>query len=289
MVCGVDPAQKPSKIANENGIYTINKFFDNNTVDYILKKFGPVKLVTSQNVLAHVNNLAETFKNIHKILDNGGFFVFEIGYFKRVLETKCFDTIYHEHLDYHHANPLVKHLTSLGFDVLKLEQNDIQGGSLRVLLQKTGNGAVREQPKLFLTKEKKSILYSPKKLNQWAINVKKNMELFNKLFTEHKIKHKVCYAYGAPTKASLLFKLSKLKQEDIAFIIEDNDLKIGKFLPKTSIAIRSFDDLDLNESALVIIFAWNFADDIIEKLKKHYQVPITIIIPLPIPRIEKIC
>ena len=288
-VCGVDPAKKPAEIANANHIFTINNFFDGNVVNQILKKFGEVDIVTSQNVLAHVDDLRDTFKNIYKILKNKGFLVFEIGYFKKVLETKCFDTIYHEHLDYHHGKPLVKFLTSIGFDVINIEENEIQGGSLKLLLQKTGYGIIKRQPKLFLENEQKSILNDSVKLKEWAKKVMSNMEKFNLIFKKLKSKNTHCYAYGAPTKASLLYKVSKLNQEDISFIVEDNELKVGKFLPKTSIPILSFDAIDFDRNSLIIIFAWNFADDIVRKLKKNYNVPAKAIIPLPNPRVIEIC
>ena len=109
------------------------------------------------------------------------------------------------------------------------------------------------------------------------------------MFKKLKLNKSFCYGYGAPTKASLLYKVSKLKQEDISCIVEDNKLKVGKFLPKTSIPIVSFNNIDFNKKALIILFAWNFAEDIIKKLKKNYNVPATILIPLPIPRIVEIC
>jgi SAM-dependent methyltransferase len=288
-VCGVDPAQKPAEIANINGIFTINNFFDTDVAQEIIDQFGQVDIVTSQNVLAHVDNLISTFENIYKILKNDGYFVFEIGYFKNVIETKCFDTIYHEHIDYHHANPLVKMLVFLGFDVINISENNIQGGSLRMLLQKTGLGIIKKQPKTFLENEKKSILYDSLKLNTWSSDIQKTMSYFNKLFSEYKSKEKICFAYGAPTKSTLLLKMSKLKENEISFVVDDNDLKVGKFLPSTSIPIKSNKAIEFNKEAVIIVFAWNFADDIIKNLKKRYIVPVTVIIPLPCPRVVKIC
>ena len=288
-VCGVDPAQKPAEIANTNGIFTINNFFNINVAQSIIEQFGQVDLVTSQNVLAHVENLISTFENIYKILKIGGYFVFEIGYFKNVIETNCFDTIYHEHIDYHHANPLVKILVFLGFDVINISENNIQGGSLRILLQKTGLGIIKKQPKTFLENEKKSILYDNLKLNSWSSDINKTMSYFNKLFFKYKSKEKICFAYGAPTKSTLLLKMSKLKENEISFVVDDNDLKVGKFLPSTSIPIKSSKAIEFNKEAVIILFAWNFADDIIKNLKKKYRVPVTIIIPLPYPRVVKIC
>jgi SAM-dependent methyltransferase len=287
-VCGVDPAQKPSEIANSNDIFTINSFFDNNIARNILDKFGEVDVVTSQNVLAHIDNIISTFENIYNILKVGGYFVFEVGYFKNVIETKCFDTIYHEHLDYHHANPLVKVLTHLGFDIINISENNIQGGSLRILLQKTGLGVIKKQPKKFLDNEKKSILYDISKLKSWSSDIKNTMSYFNKLFFKYKSKEKICFGYGAPTKSTLLLKMSKLHEDEISFIVDDNKLKVGKFLPATSIPIKSSNVIEIDKEAVIIIFAWNFADDIIKILKKKYLVPITIIIPLPYPKVVTI-
>lgn len=287
-VCGVDPAQKAAEIANHNNIPTINDFFTEDVAQEILNKYGEVDLVTSQNVLAHVDNLKSIFDNIYKVLKIKGFFVFEIGYFKKVLETGCFDTIYHEHIDYHHANPLVNFLSKLGFDVLNISQNNIQGGSLRILLQKTGKGAINKQPLLFLNKEKKSILYNEKKLNFWYKNIEHNMKKLHDLFIKYKLTKDICYAYGAPTKATLLFKMSGLKNKDISFIVDDNKLKINRFMPISGIPIVHSNNIDFNKKALILLFAWNFSEDIIKKLKDQYQAPATIIIPLPLLKIVEI-
>jgi SAM-dependent methyltransferase len=287
-VCGIDPARKPAEIANQNGIFTINKFFNKGVVDEIIKKYDKVDVVTSQNVLAHINNLDSVFKNIYQVLREEGYFVFEIGYFKRVLESGCFDTIYHEHIDYHHANPLVKFLINLGFDVLEISENNIQGGSLRFLLQKTGDGVIKSQPGQFLSNEKNTILYNNKKLNFWYDEVETKMKKLREVFLKYKSKYDISYAYGAPTKATLLLKMLKLDNNDISFVVDDNKLKVNRFMPLTNIPIKSSDEIEFDKSAVIILFAWNFADDIIKKIKEQYKVEATIILPLPNLKVIKI-
>lgn len=287
-VCGIDPARKPAEIANQNGVFTINKFFNKGVVDEIIKKYDKVDVVTSQNVLAHINNLDSVFKNIYQVLREEGYFVFEIGYFKRVLESGCFDTIYHEHIDYHHANPLVKFLINLGFDVLEISENNIQGGSLRFLLQKTGDGVIKSQPGQFLSNEKNTILYNNKKLNFWYDEVETKMKKLREVFLKYKSKYDISYAYGAPTKATLLLKMLKLDNNDISFVVDDNKLKVNRFMPLTNIPIKSSDEIEFDKSAVIILFAWNFADDIIKKIKEQYKVEATIILPLPNLKVIKI-
>ncbi len=287
-VCGVDPAELAAKIAMEKNVFTINEFFNVNTSKTIINKFGQPDLITSQNVLAHVNDLGETFTNIYKLLKDKGYFVFEIGYFRNVLESGCFDTIYHEHLDYHHAAPLVKYLSSIGFDVVDLEVNNIQGGSLRLLLKKTGEGRVSLQAQDFLVNEKRSVLNNKNFLLNWSEKVVKICNNLEAVVKELLVNNVNCYAYGSPTKATLLLKMSKFLQDNIRFIVEDNKNKVGKFLPKSSLPIYDVNELDFNTPAVIIILAWNFADDIIIKLKKLYKVKVTVIIPLPELRVINI-
>lgn len=283
-VLGIDPAELPASIANKNGIPTINDFFNSKTADKLIEDYGYLDLVTSQNVLAHVENLRETFENIYKVLKPNGYFVFEVGYFYEVLKSKCFDTIYHEHIDYHHAAPLALHLSSLGFDVLDFSVNSIQGGSLRVLLKKTGFGSISHEAQNFIIEEKKSILYDPFFLENWIKNIQSSMRALKDSVARYQNEGFKIIGYGAPTKATLLLTLSGLSNNAINFICEDNQFKIGRYLPKTSIMIHPTSDLEpfLNKyKSVILILAWNFADDIIEKLKSKVKSPTVLIIPLP--------
>lgn len=278
---GVDPASFPAKIANENGIKTFNCFFDTSAMQNILKEFGHADIVTSQNVLAHVENLRSIFNNIYFLLKKNGYFVFEIGYFQEVLKTGCFDTIYHEHKDYHHAAPLAMYLCSLGFDLINLSSNDVQGGSLRLLLRKTGNGNISKQAKEFIAEEKKSLLYDNAFLSRWPVKIRESIGSFEMYIKNSSKKGLKIVGYGAPTKATLLMKLAKLTNNDIDYIVEDNELKVGRFLPESSIPILDTSRIEKDEPDIIIILAWNFSSDIIKKLRGYLKFSVKIIIPLP--------
>src|SRR6185436_5752518 len=49
-----------------------------------------------------------------------------------------FDTIYHEHLDFHSVEPLAGFLDRLGLEVISVQRISPQGGSIRVISQKAG-------------------------------------------------------------------------------------------------------------------------------------------------------
>lgn len=280
-VCGVDPASMPARIANEAGIETLNAFFDDAAVTEVVERHGQADMVTSHNVLAHVDALAATFRAIHALLKDGGYFCFEIGYFREVLSKNCFDTIYHEHLDYHHAGPLVRHLTALGFSVEDLSVNQIQGGSLRLLFRKDGKGGISTLAAEFLASELTSVVKDDAFLKTWGEGVLRLMAEFKALLLDRLGKGKVLAAYGAPTKATLLMKVAGVTGEEVAYVVEDNPLKTGRFLPGSAVPILPTAHLGEHEPDVLIIFAWNFADDIVAKVRGTFSKPVEVIVPLP--------
>lgn len=283
-VLGVDPAKKPCLVANSRGIKTINNFFNKKTANHIIKNYGKVNFVTSHNTLAHVEDLKSIFKNIYKVLKKDGYFCFEIGYLKEVMKNNFFDTIYHEHLDYHHANPLVSFLLKIGFSVIDIKVVRIQGGSIRILCKKDYKRYINKNTKTFLHKEKKTILYNRSFINNWDKRIKLLMKVTRNKILE--ITHnKKIYGYGSPTKIILFLKLLNLPKNKLSYIFEDNLLKQDKFLPLYGNKIISTSKFNTLKPDYIIVFAWNFKDDIKKKLNMMSK-KIKIIVPLP--KFEKI-
>lgn len=280
-VLGIDPAKLPSNIANKNGIKTINKFFNDATAKKIKNDYGQIDFITSHNVLAHIGNIHDVFKNIFSILKQGGYFCFEVGYFASVVENNLFDTIYHEHLDYHHAAPLVKFLNKIGFQIVNISTNKIQGGTIRILCRKKESFSNTVQVQNFLKKEKKMLIYNNQFMKKWSETIFSKMNVFSR-YIKDKIKNKnVICGYGAPTKAVLLLKLSMLSRSHIKFTVEDNILKLNKYIPRSNIKILDFNALKKQQPDYIIIFAWNFVDDIIKKIKSNKLKNLKVVVPLP--------
>ena len=284
-VLGIDPAKLPASIANSKGIRTINKFFNIKTANFIIKKYGHADFVTSHNVLAHTENNKEVFLSIFKMLKQNGYFCFEIGYFHDVMKKNLFDTIYHEHLDYHHASPLVKFLENIGFSIVDLSTNNIQGGTLRLLLQKKESLMKRSKKiEKFINNEKE--IFKISKINDKFKQFEQSIIKFNKMVNSAKKKYDTIFAYGSPTKASLLLMISHLNIGIIKGTFEDNPLKCNKYIPGTNIKIMNTNTIKEKKPKIIIILAWNFAKEIILKLKEKNIKGIRVITPLPRPKIN---
>ena len=92
-----------------------------------------------------------------------------------------------------------------------------------------------------------------KKVYKIRDNVRKNIKNLKK--TNKKI-----IGYGSPAKATTALNFFGISNE-IDFIIEDNKLKQGKFLPGMNIPILSKKDLK-NKPDCLLVLAWNFFEEI---------------------------
>ena len=72
-----------------------------------------------------------------------------------VIKNNLFDTIYHEHIDYHAFTPLKSCLEKLNFKVFKVKKGNQQGGSLRVYCSLDQKVEEDQSVQRFLQLEKK--------------------------------------------------------------------------------------------------------------------------------------
>lgn len=264
-VLGIDPAKIPSTIANKNGINTINEFFSLNLAKKIVNNNQSFDIVISNNVLAHIENIHDVFEGIHKVLKINGLLVFEVGYFGDIILKNIYDTIYHEHLDYHSKKPLTKFVISKGFSVKKIENNPVQGGSVRFYCIKENRSKIYSKVTKQLNFEKE--IFQNKYIDIWTSNISKSIEFIKTNISEALTKGVNIWGYGAPTKATLITNLLGDKANSIQFVIDDNPLKQNKYIPGTNIPIIKRSKRPVFKKQLIICFAWNFFEDIFSKLK----------------------
>ena len=96
-----------------------------------------------------------------------------------------------------------------------------------------------------------------KKIDKIRLNVVKNIKKLKK-------DNKKIIGYGAPAKATTALNYFNINKE-IDFVVEDNKLKHGKFIPGVNIPILAKKKINKNDTILVL--AWNF----FEEIKKNNQ------------------
>ena len=260
-VCGVDPAANIAKLANESGIETINAYFDAETTDKIVEKFGKVDLVTASNVFAHSDGIKDITTNVFRMLKDDGCFVVEVQYILNTIKDLTFDNIYHEHVSYWSVTSLNNFFSNFGFCVVKIKHINTHGGSIRVYVKRHATN-VDPSVQHFLNIERDFGLNNGKvydaffeKVKEIKVNVNKNLRALK----EGGLK---LVGYGSPAKATTALNYFGVGTNYIDYIVEDNKLKHNKILPGVKIPIYSKDKLKKDKPDVIVIMAWNFAEEI---------------------------
>ena len=289
---GIDPAKNLKKISNKKGITQIDSFFTKKNSIKIRKKYQQFDIITANHVCAHVENLNNFFQGVKNLLKSDGIFIFEISYRGSVLKKNTFDTIYHEHLDYHALFPIVKFLKKYDLKLYNFKITEAQGGSLRIYTAKNPKTINIKKINKQIVKEKneyKLFNNSTYKNFEKKINECKNqLQQILKIFDE---KNLSVAGYGAAAKTTTLLNYFELlENKQIKYTFDDNTLKQGLYLPGTAIKILNPKSLKSKKLDILIIFAWNYSDTIIKNIKKNKSIKkqrLKFLIPFPKPKIVK--
>ena len=281
-VIGVEPATNLKKLNKDKKIDINSFFFTHKNSFKLKKKYKSFKIITANNVCAHIPDIKNFVLGVKNILQPDGLFIFEVSYLKDVVNKLTFDTIYHEHMSYHSLKPLLSFFERLGMSVLDFDLVEAQGGSIRVyvghknqkIYEKKINNQIKKEKKMGLLDEK---LF--KKFHKRIQNQKKEITtIIDKNITK---KNKILMGYGAPAKVTTFSYVFNLGTKSIRHIVDDNPLKQKKFTPGKNIKIISFEELKAINFDYIIILAWNFAPSIIKKLRQSIKKPFKIIVPFP--------
>ena len=156
-VLGVE-ATNIAKIAIEDGVETVQAFFDEELGARLRDEYGPAKVIAATNMFAHVQNLGDLMRGVTLLLDDGGTFVTESHYLLDLLQTVQYDSIYHEHLKYYSVRPLIKLFETYGFTLNDVDRIPNYGGSIRVYAVK-GDAPVSSRVEELLAEEEAAGLY----------------------------------------------------------------------------------------------------------------------------------
>lgn len=286
-VLGIDPAKNIAKIANSQGIETIDDFFSSKKVPSLIKKYGKAEIITSNNTLAHTDELHDIFEGVKEFLDEKGIFVFEVQYLADLLKHNEFDNIYHEHICFHAVSPLTYLLKMHSMEMINVIHTNTHGGGIMVFASHTPSPfPISKVVKEFLEKEKKVGLNKLSTYKEFAKRPPMVKKKLTGMLKDLKKKGKKITAYGASAKATTLLQYCGIGPEVIDYITDAAPSKIGKYTPGTHIPIVPEEVLKKQTPDYILITAWNYADHIIEKKESWFKKQGgKFIIPIPEPKI----
>jgi SAM-dependent methyltransferase len=281
-VLGVEPTNIAKIAREENGIETIQEFFDEDVAKKIVKQHGKAKIIITTNVFAHMTTLGDVMRGIAALIDeNDGVFILENQYLLDVLEKNQFEGIYHEHIRTYSLKALTKLFPYYGMEVFDVQRATRYGGNIRAYAAMKGTREVSPNVVALLREEEEKGLFDPKTWEAFRGRVEKNRLDFMALAYQAKKEGKKFVGASCPGRGTVLLKYYGLNKDLMPYIAEiTTGLKIGRYMTGTHIPVVSNEILWEDNPEYVVILAWHYADYIIEDFKKR-GLKAKFVVPLP--------
>ena len=282
-VLGVEPSNI-ADIAKENGIQTVNDFFNERVAKQILDENGQAKIITITNAFAHIKDLDSLMNGIRIILKEDGVFVSESQYLVDIIEKLEYDTIYHEHLRYYCLKPLIQLFEKYNMEVFDCERISSHGGSIRVYASLKGKFTKSDNVKNIIDYEDKLKLSEIETYQAFAKKIYENKNKLIALLSKIKADGHNIVGISAPARSSTILNFCNINSENLDYIAEKSTLKIGKFTPGSHIKVVDDNQLVIDQPDFALLLSWHLSDSIVAKIRDD-GFKGKIILPLPEPKI----
>jgi len=240
------------------------------------------KIVTSFSMFYDLEDPVAFMREVHEVLADDGVWVFEQSYMPTMLETNSYDTVCHEHLEYYGLEQIKWMADRVGFRIVDVELNDINGGSFSVVAQKA-SGDTKPQPVVqkILDDEKTKGLNELEPYLAFAKRAAAAKAELLEFLHGAKAQGKTVAALGASTKGNVILQYCGLTENDISAIGEVNADKFGCYTPGTWIPIVSEEELLDRRPDYLLVLPWHFRRFFKENGKFS-----SLRLVVPLPRLE---
>ena len=239
----MDPTGARFQHYYRDGIRLIPELF---SADRFREELGEVrpKVITSIAMLYDLEDPLAFVRDVASLLAPDGVWVFEQSYLPSMLESRGYDTICHEHVEYYALRQIERMTVSCGLQILDVELNDTNGGSFCVTV---GHADGPHEPDA----ERLAAQFAAE--DALALDTDAPYAAFAETIAAHKAElletlatlraeGKTVVGYGASTKGNVLMQYCGITSDDVACIAEINEDKFGKVTPGTRIPIVSEPD-----------------------------------------------
>ncbi|NBU05484.1 MAG: methyltransferase domain-containing protein [Sphingobacteriia bacterium] len=238
VLIGVDPTIKKLINFYRNDIITVADFFTKDSVIRFLKK-KKAKIITTISMSYDLLSPVNFAKNIYECLDDQGVWHLEQSYMPMMIKNTSYDTICHEHLEYYSLKSIKYIFDIVGFKIVDLEFNDINGGSFAITVAKK-NSKYKENLKIIdwlLNKEEVYKYNSFQTHKEFFKKAKKHKKLLKELLLNLKDMKKKIIGYGASTKGNVILQYCGINSQILDVIVDVNKDKHNNFTPGSKIKI----------------------------------------------------
>lgn len=268
-VLGVDPAENLAESARANGIPTQTGFFGKE-----LTKVLPVSdIVIARHVFCHVDDWQDFVRGLEAVSHSETVICIEVPYVGDLLKNCEFDTIYHEHLSYLSLKSMEALLKDTTLQLHRLIRYPIHGGAILLMLR-------RKDSKHFPHSE----LCDNITVEDWkAFGVEAHAQIDRLRSTVKTLvsQGKRVAGLGASAKSTVWINACGFTRKDISFIADTTLQKHWTFSPGTDIPITDEGAIMRELPDYVVMWAWNYRAEILDKFRTERANGVKFIVPVP--------
>jgi len=258
-VLGVESSKTAAAMAVQNGIPTLNSFFNLETLKGLGRKFD---LINAAGVFFHLEELHSVCEAISEGLKDDGVFIVQFLYMKCILENGAFDQIYHEHLLYYTLASLETLLNRHSLALFDACLAPIHGGSIIGYVGRCGQRAASSRLAALRAEEETSGCNEAGAYHDFHRRIQE-MKVENLAYlNQAKAAGKIVYGLGAPVKGNTLLNYFEIGTDLIQCLTEKNVLRRGLYSPGRHIPILIEGEFD-RQPDIYYVLAWNFKNEIL--------------------------
>jgi SAM-dependent methyltransferase len=286
-VLGVEPAANVAKKAQDRDIPTLVNFMGTRTAQELVSRGRRADLVVGNNVFAHVPDLHDFTAGLAQVMKPEGTLTLEFPHLLRLIEGGQFDTIYHEHFSYFSLSTARRVLAHHGLIVFDVDELATHGGSLRVYacLADCANARMTPNAARVLAEESAAGLERVETYSAFAERVRAVKRGLLRFLIEAREQGKSVAGYGAPAKGNTLLNYCGIREDLLAYTVDRNPYKQGRFLPGTHIPIHPPERIAETRPDYVLVLPWNLADEIVQQMSYVRDWGCKFVIPIPQVRV----
>lgn len=243
-------------------------------------------IITSIAMFYDLEDPMSFVEEVRAILDREGIWIFEMSYMPSMLAMNSYDTICHEHLEYYSFSVLEKLMQKCGMKVIRVEFNNINGGSIRCYATHVSNFKFksREHQQTLKTVRQQEFdleLDTNKPYKNFQDRINRHKEELSNLLKGLKRLGKRIHAYGASTKGNTILQWCGIDHSIIDYAADRNPDKDGAKTIGTDIPIISEQKSRAMRPDYYLVLPWHFRDEFIEREKVLINDGVGFIFPLP--------
>lgn len=283
---GVEPAINVARVAINKGVPTLVDFFGSVLARRFVAGGRKADLIVANNVLAQVPDLNDFVRGISILLAPEGTVTAEFPHLLRLMEDNQYDTIYHEHFSYFGLGTIESIFAAQGLCVFDVEELPTHGGSLRIYARHAADGSrpVRSNVTVLREAEVRAGLRDPARYDEFRRQVAASKRSLLRFLSDAAEKNLSVVGYGAPGKGNTLLNYCGIKPDLLAYTVDRNPYKHGRFLPGSRIPVCPPEQIVETKPDFILILPWNLRDEIASQLAYTRDWGARLVVP--IPRVE---